>query len=100
MASKMLSYPIRLFDCVPIVNGGLAYVVTSAATARKLTDKPVFLRGFGEINNYYHGSRSLPDVTTTGFAQSAPPAMTMAGVQHADVDPHCGIRDGRNARFN
>ena len=66
--------------------GGLAYIVTSAETARKLTDKPVYLRGFGEINNYYHGSRSLPDVTTTGFAAAAPRAMAMAGVRHADVD--------------
>ena len=66
--SKMLSDPIRLLDCVPIVNGGLAYIVTSEKTARTLTDKPVFLRGFGEMNNYYHGSRAQPDVTTTGFA--------------------------------
>lgn len=86
MNSKMLSYPLRLLDCVPIVNGGLAYIVTSAETARTLTDKPVYLRGFGEMNNYYHGSRSLPDVTTTGFASSAPKAMTMAGISHADVD--------------
>ena len=28
--SKALSDPIRLLDCVPIVNGGLAYVVTRA----------------------------------------------------------------------
>ena len=86
MASRMLSYPIRLFDCVPIVNGGLAYIVTSAETARRLTDKPVFLRGFGEANNYYHGSRSLPDVTATGFVEAAPKAMAMAGVEHRDVD--------------
>lgn len=84
--SRMLSDPIRLLDCVPIVNGGLAYIVTSAATARALTDKPVYLRGFGEENNYYHGSRVLPDITTTGFAQAAPRAMAMAGVSHSDID--------------
>ena len=32
--SRMLSEPLRLYDCVPIVNGGLAYIVTSAETAR------------------------------------------------------------------
>lgn len=86
MASRMLSDPIRLLDCVPIVNGGLAYIVTSGETARALTDKPVWLRGFGEINNYYHGKRALPDVTTTGFAVSGPAAMRMAGVTHRDID--------------
>ena len=67
--SRVLSDPIRLYDCVPIVNGGLAYIVTSAKSARKITDRPVYLLGFGEINNYYRGSRSLPDVTYTGFAE-------------------------------
>ena len=86
MNSRMLSDPIRLLDCVPIVNGGLAYIVTSGKTARTITDKPVYLRGFGEINNYYHGSRALPDITTTGFVQSAPQAMKMAGVQHKDIN--------------
>ena len=86
LGSRVLSDPIRLLDCVPIVNGGLAYVVTSARTARTLTDRPVYLLGAGEANNYYHGSRSLPDVTTTGFVQAAPQAMKMAGVRHGDID--------------
>ena len=83
--SRILSDPIRLFDCVPIVNGGLAYIVTSAETARGLTDRPVYLRGFGEANNYYHGSRSRPDVTVTGFTQAAPKAFAMAGAQAEDL---------------
>ncbi len=86
LESRMLSDPIRLLDCVPIVNGGLAYIVTSASTARTLTDRPVYLRGFGEINNYYRGSRRLPDITYTGFTQTAPQAMAMAGVTHDDID--------------
>ncbi len=85
LASRVLSDPIRLLDCVPIVNGGLAYIVTSAETARTITDRPVYLLGCGESNNYYHGSRSLPDITTTGFAQAAPQAMAMAGVRHEDI---------------
>ncbi|MEO8278498.1 MAG: thiolase family protein [Ideonella sp.] len=84
--SRVLSDPIRLLDCVPIVNGGLAYVVTSAKTARTLTDRPVYLRGFGEVNNYYRGSRALPDVTHTGFVESGPKAFKMAGVSHQDID--------------
>ncbi|MDX2203113.1 MAG: thiolase family protein [Hyphomicrobiaceae bacterium] len=84
--SRVLSDPIRLLDCVPIVNGGLAYIVTSARTARTLTDKPVYLKGFGEANNYYHGSRTAPDVTTTGFAKAGPAALAMAGVAHKDID--------------
>ncbi|OUL98833.1 thiolase family protein [Variovorax sp. JS1663] len=86
MNSRVLSDPIRLLDCVPIVNGGLAYIVTSAETARTLTDRPVYLLGAGEANNYYHGSRALPDITTTGYAVAAPLAMQRAGVRHEDID--------------
>ena len=84
--SRILSDPVRLLDCVPMVNGGLAYIVTSASTARTLTDKPVYLLGFAEVSNYYHGSRSRPDITVTGFAQTAPEAFRMAGITHGDVD--------------
>ena len=33
--SRILSDPVRLLDCVPMVNGGLAYIVTSVETAKK-----------------------------------------------------------------
>lgn len=84
--SRMLSEPMRLFDCVPMVNGGLAYIVTSAETARTVTDKPVFLRGHGEMNNYYGGSRTRPDITVTGFTKAAPEAFKMAGIEPDNVD--------------
>jgi len=85
LGSRLLSDPIRLLDCVPIVNGGLAYIVTSAQSARAITDRPVYLLGFGEANNYYHGARSRPDVTVTGFVEAAPKAFAMAGVQSKDI---------------
>src|SRR5690606_31395631 len=84
--SRVLSTPLRLFDCVPIVNGGLAYIVTSAKSARTITDRPAYLLGFGEANNYYHGSRTRPDVTYTGFVKAAPEALRMAGVEHKNID--------------
>ena len=84
--SRVLSAPLRLFDCVPIVNGGLAYIVTSAKSARTITDRPAYLLGFGEANNYYHGSRTRPDVTYTGFVKAAPEALRMAGVEHKNID--------------
>jgi len=86
LQSRVLSSPLRLFDCVPIVNGGLSYVVASAKTARSASEKPVFLRGFGEINNYYHASKTRPDVCYTGFVKCAPEALRMAGVSHDQID--------------
>ena len=86
MNSRILSDPVRLLDCVPMVNGGLAYIVASAETAKTITDKPAYLLGCGEVSNYYSGSRTRPDITVTGFVQAAPEAFRMAGVQHHDID--------------
>ena len=85
-SSRVLSAPIRLLDCVPIVNGGLAYIVTSAKSARAITDRPVWLLGAGESNNFYQGSRAQPDVTFTGYTKAAPLAFEQAGVTHRDID--------------
>lgn len=86
VGSRLLSDPVRLLDCVPLVNGGLAYIVTSAATARSVTPRPAYLLGAGEMNNYYAGSRSRPDITKTGFVRAAPEAFQMAGITHRDID--------------
>jgi acetyl-CoA acetyltransferase len=69
-----------------MVNGGLAYIVASAESARSITDKPAYLLGFAEVSNYYSGSRTFPDITDTGFLQTAPEAFAMAGITHKDVD--------------
>ena len=86
LQSRMLSDPMRLFDCVPVVNGGLAYIVTSAKTARQVSERPAYMLGHGEVNNYYAGPRSHPDITVTGFVEAAPEAFAMAGVGPRDVD--------------
>jgi len=86
LSSRVLSDPVRLLDCVPMVNGGLAYIVTSAKSAAAITDKPVYLLGCGEVSNYYHNSRTRPDITYTGFTQAAPEAFKMAGIALRDID--------------
>ncbi len=85
LASERLSWPVRLFDCVPMVNGGLAYIVARAEDALAITRQPAYLRGFAEVSNYYSGSRTFPDITDTGFLQTAPEAFAMAGIAHRDV---------------
>lgn len=84
--SRVLSAPIRLLDCVPIVNGGLAYIVTSAKTSKSVSDRPVWLLGAGEANNFYQGSRAQPDITCTGYTKAAPEAFRQAGVRPQDLD--------------
>lgn len=84
--SRMIADPFRLLDCVMPVNGGLAFVVTTSERARKMTDKPVYLLGYGECDNYYQGRRSGPDLTYMGMRLAARDAFKMAGAKPQDMN--------------
>lgn len=84
--SRMIADPFRLLDCVMPVNGGLAIVLTTAERAKKMTDKPVYLLGFGECDNYYQGPRAVPDTTHMGMKVAARRALDMTGAEPKDMD--------------
>jgi acetyl-CoA acetyltransferase len=84
--SRVITDPIRLLDCCLPVNGGLAFIVTSAERARDMTDKPVYLLGSGACFNYRHGDNLAPDVTYMGTVKAGKEAFEKAGVsQISDV---------------
>lgn len=86
-ASRIISDPLRLFDCCLESDGGAAVVVSSAERARDLRQKPVYLMGMAE------GHPDSPstitqrnELTRLGTAKAAPKAFEMAGISHADID--------------
>jgi acetyl-CoA acetyltransferase len=84
--SPILSDPIRLLDNVMLVNGGQAFIVTSVESAKKITDNPVNVLGVGECYNYYQGTRSRPDVTTTGISAASKEALQQSDLAPKDID--------------
>ncbi len=86
LGSRMIADPIRMFDaCIP-VNGGLAFIVASKERARYLSkDKSVSVLGIAESDNFYQGSRSRPDITFLGIAQSSKVAFEMSQIKHSEV---------------
>jgi acetyl-CoA acetyltransferase len=78
--SRVITDPIRLLDCCLPVNGGLAFVVTSAERAMDMTDRPVFLLGSGACFNYRHGDNLAPDVTYMGTVKAGKEAFERAGI--------------------
>jgi acetyl-CoA acetyltransferase len=83
---RLISDPIRLYDCVMPANGGKAYIIASPERARTLRKPPVYLLGWGECNNASAGPRFHANPLITGIRESGRAAFDMAGVSHGDID--------------
>jgi len=84
-AAPRVCDPLGVRDCCLVTDGGAALVVTSAARARVLRRKPVFLLGAGEAQTHRHVS-SMPDLTRTAAVDSGARAFAEAGLRPADVE--------------
>jgi acetyl-CoA acetyltransferase len=84
LKARMVSYPFTVRDCCLVVDGGGAIVLTSAARAKTLKKKPVYVLGTGD--SLSHGTISnMPDLTVTAAALSGAQAYKMAGIKPSDV---------------
>jgi acetyl-CoA acetyltransferase len=73
LRSRFIAEPIRMLDAVMPVNGGAGFVVEKVEGLK--ADRPIYVLGLGECDNYYHGAKSLPDVTYTGITVSSKAAL-------------------------
>jgi acetyl-CoA acetyltransferase len=86
--SRPVTDPLRMLNCSLISDGGAAMVVTTGEKARKLKQKPVYVRGMGNAYSYYY-CWNLPDYTDylrMLVKSSADAAYESAGVSPSDMD--------------
>jgi len=90
--SPMICEPLQVYDCCPFSDGAAAIVLASEETARKLTNKPVFITGVGQASAGSLASQQeyLPHLIAREVA--AKEAYAMAGVSPQDIDV-CEIHD-------
>ncbi len=84
--ARLISDPIRLYDCVLPANGGKAYIMASPERAKTLRRPPVYLLGWGECHNSSAGPRFCANPLITGVRESGKAAFEMAGLSHANID--------------
>jgi acetyl-CoA C-acetyltransferase len=83
-ANPVIAWPMRLFDCSPISDGGAALVLATEALARSFTDAPLYIVGSGQASDAALHDRD--DLTTIRSARlAAQQAYEMATVTPADV---------------
>ncbi len=90
--SPMVCQPLQVYDCCPFSDGAAAVVLASEETARKLTNKPVFITGIGQASAGSLASQQeyLPHLVAREVA--AKEAYAMAGVTPQDIDV-CEVHD-------
>jgi len=80
LRSRALADPIKLLDASPISDGACALLLARESAAKRITDRPVWVRGVGYAADPYHlGDRDLADCEA--LIQAARRAYGMAGIQ-------------------
>lgn len=91
LSSMMVCDPLQLYDCCPFSDGAAAVILTTAAKARKMAVKAVFVAGVGQC-----GAGRLSDqmdlTRVKSRELSAQQAYQQAGLTPKDIDV-CELHD-------
>ena len=83
-ANPVIAWPMRLYDCSPVSDGGAALLLVSEDLAYQFTDHPIFVIGSGAASDGpLHARSSLTSIPSAKLA--AEKAYEMAGVSASDI---------------
>ena len=86
MNAKTIVAPLKLMDCCPVTDGAAVVILASEERAKELTDKPVYIMGFGQAG-FANSSVNCPGYETwPALKQAAGDAYERAGVKPDDID--------------
>jgi acetyl-CoA acetyltransferase len=83
MESVPIALPLTRYDCVPIVSGGDALVLTTRERAARLSGPVVGIRS---IRALYNHDQQDSDALTTGFAELAGDLWDAGGIRPEELD--------------
>ncbi|UCD96571.1 MAG: hypothetical protein JSV35_00510, partial [Candidatus Bathyarchaeota archaeon] len=86
MASRVIAWPLKLYDCSLITDGASCLILTKPELAKTYTDSPVHIIGSGQASDTI-GLYERDVYTTLNVGRlAAAEAYSMAGVSPADID--------------
>jgi acetyl-CoA C-acetyltransferase len=86
MSSRVVAWPLKLYDCSLITDGASCLILTTPELARKFTDTPIDIIGSGQASDTIglYERKSLTSITAAKVA--AEKAYEMAQVRPSDID--------------
>jgi acetyl-CoA C-acetyltransferase len=86
LSSRVIAWPLKLYDCSLITDGGSCVIITKPEIAKKYTDMPIQIIGSGQASDSIgmYERESLTSLIAARIA--AKQAYEMAGVRPEDVD--------------
>lgn len=86
MSSRVIAWPLKLYDCSLITDGASCIIMTKPELAKRFTDTPVHITGSGHASDAI-GLYEREDFTTLSAARLAGrEAYKMAGIDHRKLD--------------
>ena len=86
MASRVIAWPLKLYDCSLITDGASCLILTKPELARNFTDTPVHIIGSGQASDAI-GLYEREDITTLKAGKlAAKEAYNMAKLKPQDID--------------
>ena len=85
LASPMVADPLHKLEIVMPCHGGAAVVIASADVARRVKNRPVWVKGFGERLTFKTPTYA-PDLLRSPISAAAGRAFAMAGIDRGSVD--------------
>lgn len=87
LQSRMIAWPLRLYDCCPISDGSALLLITKPELAKKYTDTPVYIVGQGfSCDSILAFEKDYKTATFRANVEAARQAYKMADLTPKDID--------------
>jgi len=86
MSSRVIAWPLKLYDCSLITDGASCLILTKPELARKFTDTPVHIIGSGQASDTIGLYERKEFTTLKAGLLAGKEAYGMAGVAPSDID--------------
>ncbi len=86
LSSRVVAWPLKLYDCCPMSDGAAAVILASEEKAKELTDSPVWVEGIGISSDTANVSKRADFVGLRATVAAAERAFKMAKVSPTQLD--------------